>query len=504
MLQTVVEAIMTHNPTIAPLILNGIADLLSPKRVSPQVERVILAHMSNRKKYLALHPTLMGGIVQCELAATMVAAGLHFTYNTDNQRQIEDLDSYRFQWISLWTETIPSASAIEEDKAWLKLYKCLVDIGFLTDSLPVDNSPDIYLVALVVALLDTLNTRSSETALLRKSLRCLRSNPDIDFSILHPSVLPLLGGRMLQDPRWQTECPHITRWFLAHLQRNESCLHHNLEISSWIPELEIHMRAVEELDVETRIAYRKLGYVWDTTFDCWVHMTPRAKKAGIPSRVSNQDDLISESDGSSSGGSSSSNSSPKSERSTTFSGDRSSPTVYMPTSSPTRTVFSVSSTPRITISASSHSIARTPAFSSPFFNSPLVKSTIAPRDLLKMKRRNLTNSVLTQPLYATPLQPTRSIQTNTVESIDPLDDIEELDKSTPVLPKRISIRSQTPRQLKQLDEPSSELDDSDPLADRFSDLPLEHAWKPIERISMSVAGSKRKAYASFESQRSKK
>ncbi|KAJ9095588.1 hypothetical protein QFC21_005459 [Naganishia friedmannii] len=506
-LQTVMADTMTNNSPIAPLVLSGIVNLLLPQRVPPEVERVIIAHMSNRRKYLALHPTLMGGIVHCELAASMVAAGLHFTYKTDNQRQIEDLDSYRAQWISLWTGTIPSASVLEEDKAWLKLYESLADVGFLSDPLPVDNSPDVYLVTLVIALLDTLNTRNNETALLRKSLRCLRSNPEIDFSILHPSVLRILGGRMLKDSRWKTECPHITRWFLAHLLRNESCLHHKPEISSWISDLEFHMREVEELDVETRAAYGKLGYVWDTTFDCWVHLTPRVKTGAIYNGASDQDDSMSDSQSSSNNSSSarSQGSTSFSGRSTIFRSDRSSSTVYMTTSPPTPTARpeAISCTPQIAACGGGSSISRTPAFSSPFFNSPLVKSTISPRDLLK-KKRAVAGNVLARSVYATPLQPTRSIHTNTVESLDPLDDIEELDKTTPVLPKRISVRSDAPRLLKRLDQPSSELDNSDPLADGFSDLPLEYTWKSIRRIPFCVGGNKRKALVPPESRPNKR
>lgn len=492
---------MMTNSVIAPLVLSGIVDLLSPKRVPLEVERVIMAHMSNRKKYLSLQPTLMDGIVHCELAASMVAAGIHFTYNTDNQRQIEDLDSYRVRWISLWTETIPLASAMEEDNAWRKLYECLADVGFLSASLPVDNSPDVYLVTLVIALLDTLNSRNSETALLRKSLRCLRSNPDIDFSILHPSVLSLLGGRMLQDSRWKTECPHIARWFLAHLQRSESCLHYKPEMSSWIAELEVNMRKVEEFDNETKMAYRKLGYIWDSTFDCWVHMTPRSKTATRYDEASDQDDLLSDSGSSSSG-----STSVGSETSTTFSGDRSSPTVYLPTSPPTPTACPNTISPRphaVASYRSSSPVSRTPAFSSPFIRSPIVKSTMSPRDLLKRKR-DVASIVLSRSVYATPLQPTRCIIPNTIESIDPLEDIEELDKTTPVLPKRVSVRSEAPQLLTQLDQPSSELGDSDPLADRFSDLPLEYTWKPISSIPINGAGSKRKALAAPESRYSKK
>ncbi|KAJ9114990.1 hypothetical protein QFC22_005318 [Naganishia vaughanmartiniae] len=503
-LEIVLEDTMTTNSAIAPLILSGIVDLFSPKRAPLEVERVIIGHMSNRKKYLALHPTLMDGIAHCGLAASMVAAGIRFTYNTDNQRQIEDLDSYRARWISLWTQTLPSASVVEEDEAWLKIFECLTDVGFLSDSLPVDNSPDVYLVTLVVALLDTLNTRSSQTALLRKSLRCLRSNPDIDFNVLHPSVLPILGGRMLREPRWKTECPHMTRWFLAHLQRNEDCLYYRSEILCWISELEVRMPEVEELDVETRMAYRKLGYVWDTTFDCWVHMTPRAKMDVRYSGDSDQDDLMSDC-GSGSSSSSSGGSSAGSERSMTFNGDRSSPTVHMPTSPPTPPAVTITTSckPQVATCGSRSPISRIPAFSSPFVKSPFVRSTMSPRDLLGSKRIT-TDKILARSVYATPLQPTRKIQSNTVESIDPLDDIEELDKTTPVLPKRISIRSERPRLLKELDQPSSELDGSDPLADQFSDLPLEFTWKPIDRIATSVVGSKRKALTSLGSQYSKK
>ncbi|KAJ9103378.1 hypothetical protein QFC19_004477 [Naganishia cerealis] len=248
------------------------------------------------------------------------------------------------------------------------------------------------------------------------------------------------------------------------------------------------MPEVEERDVETRKAYGKLGYVWDTTFDCWVHMTPQGKTEPM--------DEASSPDADDRGAASSRSRSANVESSTTFSGDRSSPTAYMPTSPPTMTMQQ-----NISLRGSSP-ISKTPTFSSPFIQSPFVRSTVTPKHLLKSKHKK-TNSVLARSVYATPTQPMRTVAPNTVESIDPLDDIEELDKTTPVLPKRVSVRSEAPRPLKQLEHPSSELDGTDPLVDGFSDIPLEHVWMPIN-VPPSISSSKRKATAPLESLHLKK
>jgi hypothetical protein len=424
--------------------------------------------MSNRKKYLAmcadppLHP------VQCELAATMVASGLAFVYNTSDQRQIDDFDDHTSRWITRWTQTTCSAMPEERTHAWQTLYSCLTDIGFLTDPLPVDNSPNAYLVAFTTALLDTNFNTQGEKASLRKALRCLRSNPGIDFSILHPEAVGELMTRLSQEPQWTTDCPHITRWFLAHATRIGTA--HGPSIAEWIRALEENMPGVEEDDTDTKVAYAKLGYVWDTTFDSWIKETPAGKfRHGW--KASPQTSVM--------GSISSPGAIPGSDDSGFCSGKASSPAEYEPTPktrghAPVRQL----SSPMIKM----HS------FSSPYMNSPAIKSSITPRNLWKVK--HVTGKPLSKSAIITPLQSIKATQPSTADSIDPLDDIEELDRSTPVLPKRVIQVGESTDASSPVHSPS-EQDEYDPLAGDFSDGSFDRPWPGSS--AETVRANKRKA-----------
>lgn len=429
--------------------------------------------MSNRKKYLVMCSDTTALPIHCKIAATMVACGLNFTYNTADQRQIDEFDAHTSHWFTLWTESICSATMEEKTHAWRTLYQCLADIGFLADPLPVDNSPNVYLATFAICLLDTTYNTQDENAMLRRALRCLRSNPGIDFNTIHPAAVLDLTARLLQQPQWKTDCPHFTRWFLAHALRSGTVDSHQDTIAKWIDELEVSMPEVEELDVDTKNAYAKLGYVWDTTFDCWIKQTPNLKSRnnlGQPKACPSLSYLSSSPCGLE-----------NSEDSGFYSGDRSSPTVYRPSSPPTPLM-----THRPSISSSS--TVKMHAFSSPFMNSPIVKSSVTPKNILKRRHTSLKQSIA-QSVCATPLQSTKMMQPSTGESIDPLDDIEELDKTTPVLPKRVKA----PAKLAFSDNPPSEQDENDPLADHFSDTPLGSPWNACKPTPRPIQASKRKA-----------
>jgi hypothetical protein len=463
-----VQDMIDHNHRTIPLLLAGITRLLSPRSIPPDIERLLIPHMSNRKKYLAMcvEPPLHS--VRCELAATMVASGLSFVYNTSDQRQIDDFDDHTSHWIRGWTKIACTAMPEERTHAWQTLYSCLTDIGFLTDPLPVDNSPNAYLVAFAIALLDINHNTQAENASLRKALRCLRSNPGIDFSILHPEAVGELVTQLLQEPQWKTDCPHITRWFLAHATRIGAAS--DPSIAEWIRELEESMRDVEEDDTDTKVAYAKLGYVWDTTFDSWIKETPAGKfRHGW--KASPQTSVM--------GPSSSPGTIPGSDDSGFCSGKASSPAEYEPTPktrghAPVRQLSSP--------------VVKMHSFSSPYINSPAIKSSITPRNIWKVKH------VIGKPLFKsaiiTPLQPIKATQPSTIDSIDPLDDIEELDRSTPVLPKRAVQVGDLTDASSPVRSPS-EQDENDPLAGDFSDVSFDMPWPGSS--AETVRATKRKA-----------
>lgn len=434
------------------------------------IERIVISHMSNRKKYLAMcvDPTSLP--MHCELAASMVAHGLDFTYNTADQRQIDDFGDHTARWLTLWTESIGSAMVGEKTHAWATLNRCLTDIGFLSDPLPVDNSPNVYLVAFAICQLDTTYNTQEANSLLRKALRCLRSNPGIDFNILHPAAVTEFAIRLLEEPQWKTDCPHFTRWFLSHALRCGAVDWHQNTIASWIDELEALMPEVEELDVDTKNAYAKLGYVWDTTFDSWIKQSPTVKfgrSLSRPARCQSQSDL---------------GSSPVPqvnwEDSGSYSQDRSSPSAYR-SSSPATPVIQHRS------SVSSKAV-KVHAFSSPFMNSPIVKSSLTPKNILKSRHANYQQ--MQTATHVTPLHPTQKIQPSTSESIDPLDDIEELDKTTPSLPKRAFAHIEATMS----DDETSEQDENDPLANHFSNSTLGSPWNAYDPTPRASRVDKRK------------
>lgn len=451
-------------------MLAGIASLITPKSIPPEIERIIIPYMSNRKKYLAMSIAPGLDSVRCEFAATMVANGLCFVYNSSDQRQIDGFDGHTTRWITLWARSNRSAPPEERTAGWQTLYACLTDIGFLKDPLPVDNSPNTYLVALVIALLDTTYNTRIEKASLRKALRCLRSNPGIDFNTLHPEAVAELVVRLLDEPQWKTDCPHITRWFLAHAVRIGTIAADEASILEWIWDLDANMPKVEEHDTDTKAAYARLGYVWDTTFDSWIKETPAGKfRHGWKSSL--ESDII--------GPSSSPSTMPSSEDSGFCSGEASSPADYQP-SPPVRKHSSpwLPASPGVTI----HS------FSSPFANSPAVRSSITPRNIWKFKQ--VPNKPLPKSAVITPLQPMKAMQPSTNDSIDPLDDIEELDRSTPMLPKRAIHVGESTDASSPLYSPSDQ-DENDPLAADFSDASFDRSWPGSS--AKTIRAKKRKA-----------
>lgn len=470
-MRSLVRDIIVSDYRKIPLVLTGVAGIIFPRKIPMDIQTIVISHMSNRKKYLAmsLDPTSLP--LHCELGASMVAHGLDFTYNTADQRQIDEFGDHTARWVTLWTKSTCSATEEEKTHAWATLNRCLIDIGFLSDPLPVDNSPHVYLVAFAICLLDTTHSMRDENASLRKALRCLRSNPGIDFNILHPEAVTEFAIKLLKEPQWKTDCPHLTRWFLSHALRCGAVDLHQNTIAEWIEELESIMPEVEELDVDTKNAYAKLGYVWDTTFDSWIKQTPTVKfgrSLGRPARCPSHSDL----------------SSPvpqvNSEDSGFYSEARSSPSAYRSSSPPTPVIqhrSSVSSNPAVKVHA----------FSSPFMNSPIVKSSLTPKNILKNRHANLKQPVQAATLI-TPLHPTKKIQPSTGESIDPLDDIEEIDKTTPVLPKRVVAHIEA---IMSYDD-TSEQDENDPLADNFSESTLGSPWHANDSTPKANRADKRK------------
>lgn len=465
-----VQDTIDHDYRKIPLVLAGIARLISPRSIPPDIERMIITHMSNRKKYLAMGIEPPIHSVRCELAATMVASGLSFVYNASDQRQIDDFDGHTARWITRWTQTNCSAMPEERTFAWRTLYECLADIGFLTDPLPVDNSPNAYLAAFTIALLDTNYNTQVEKASLRKALRCLRSNPGIDFNILHHEAVGPLVAKLLQEPQWKMDCPHITRWFLAHSTRLRAVSADEPLIAAWVYELDENMPEVEEHDTDTKVAYAKLGYVWDTTFDSWIKETPAGKfrngwEVFPGSSITDQ--------------SSSPGRMPSSEDSGFCSGKASSPAEYEP-SPPTR-----KQPPSRLLNSP---VVKMQTFSSPFVNSPAIKSSITPRNIWKVKQ--VTGKSLLKSAIITPLQPKRATQPTTSDSIDPLDDIEELDRSTPVLPERV-IHAADSTDTSSPAYAQSDQDDNDPLAADFSDVSFDRPWPGSS--AETIRANKRKA-----------
>ena len=393
--------------------------------------------------------------VRCELASTMVANGLSFVYNSSDQRQIDDFDVHTTRWITLWARSNCSAPPEERTAGWQTLYACLTDIEFLQDPLPVDNSPNTYLIALVIALLDTSYNTRMEKASLRKALRCLRSNPGIDFNTLHPEAVGELVVRLLEETQWKMDCPHITRWFLAHAVRIGTIAADEASIIEWICDLDANMLKVEEHDTDTKAAYARLGYVWDTTFDSWIKETPAGKfrhgwKSSLESSIIEP--------------SSSPITTTSSEDSGFCSGEASIPAEYQP-SPPVRVH------PSLRLPASP--VVKMHSFSSPFANSPAVRSSITPRNIWKFKQ--VPDKPLPKSAVITPLQPMKAMQPSTTDSIDPLDDIEELDRSTPMLPKRVIHVGESTDASSPLHSPSDQ-DENDPLAADFSDVSLDRPW----------------------------
>lgn len=465
-----VQDTISHNHRIIPLVLAGIARLLLPRSIPPDIERLLIPHLSTRKKYLAMCVEPPLNSVRCELAATMVASGLTFVYNTSDQRQIDEFDDHTSHWITRWTQTTCSALPEERTHAWRTLHACLTEIGFLTDPLPVDNSPNAYLVAFTLALLGTNHNTQAEKASLRKALRCLRSNPGINFSILHPEAVSELVTRLLQEPQWKTDCPHITRWFLAHARHIGAV--DGSSITEWICDLEGNMPSVEEDDTDTKAAYAKLGYVWDTTFDSWIKETPAGKfrhgwKASP--RISIMDP------------SSSPGVIPGSDDSGFCSGETSSLAEYEHT--PKTRVH-----PPVRHIQVSSPMVKMHSFSSPYMKSPAIKSSITPRNIWKVK--HVTRKALVKSAIITPLQPIKVTQPSTTDSIDPLDDIEDLDRSTPVLPKRV-IQVGDFMDASSPGHSPSEEEENDPLAGDFSDVSFDRPWPGSS--AETVRANKRKA-----------
>lgn len=470
------QDIIEHDYRKLPLVLTGIGSTIAPRRTPLDIERIVISHMSNRKKYLAMCVDPGSLPMNCELAASLVANGLDFTYNSADQRQTDDFGNHTARWLTLWTQSICSATIEEKTNASATLSRCLNDIGFLSDPLPVDNSPVVYLVAFAICLLETTYKAQDENLLLRKALRCLRSNPGIDFDILPPRAVSEFTSRLLEEPQWKTDCPHFTRWFLAHAMRIDVLESQSGSVASWITELETIMPEVEELDVDTKNAYAKLGYVWDTTFDSWIKQTPSKPGPSLSRRAACQNPV---------------ESSPvpevESEDSGFYSADRSSPSMYL-SSSPPKPMAMRRPSHSVTPPAPAAKVHR---FSSPFIKSPVVKSTITPKNLLKNRHAHLKRPVITAALV-TPLHPTKKNQPNTGESIDPLDDIEELDKTTPALPRRVIVDVD----YTMSDDLASEQDENDPLADDFSDVPLGSAWNAYDSTPKPAVKRKAKEISS--------
>jgi hypothetical protein len=474
-LHAVVQDTIEHDYRKLPLVLTGISSTIAPRSIPLEIERIVIPHMAHRKKYLAMcvQPTSIP--IHCELAASMVARGLDFTYNSADQRQIDDFGDHTGRCLTLWTEAICSATVEEQTLAWGMLSRCLTNIGFLADPLPVENSPIVYLVAFAICLLQTTYNTQDENALVRKALRCLRSNPGIDFSILHPTAVSEFTCRLLEEPQWKTDCPHFIRWFLAHALRIGAVDSQTDSIAIWISELEAIMPEVEELDIDTKEAYAKLGYVWDTTFDSWIKQTPAKSGPSLSRRARCQSPVDM-----------SSSPAPEmhSEDSGFYSQDRSSPSMYRSSSPPTP----VAAYHSIVTATPAAPVVKLHTFSSPFMNSPVVKSSITPKNIIKNRLIQLKQPVSSATLV-TPLHPTKKIMPSTSESLDPLDDIEELDKTTPSLPRRVIVDADSTMS----DDSTLEQDENDPLAVGFSDAPLDSPLTAYEATPRPAHAMKRKA-----------